>query len=68
MIELQIYSTVPEEIRLVERYWAMNAEGKFLETVLDLLPFHNIVNSTQLAAFVRNISQAWDLNQICPQC
>lgn len=58
MIELQIYSTAPEEIRLVKRYWAMNAEGKFPEPVADLLPFHNIVNSTQLAAFVRNISQA----------
>ena len=46
----------------------MNAEGKFPEPVADLLPFHNIVNSTQLAAFVRNISQAWDLNQTCPQC
>jgi len=68
MIELQVYSTVPEEISLAERYWVMNREGKFDENVADLLPFQNIANSTQLAAFVRNISQAWDMNQSCAQC
>lgn len=68
MIALDIYSINPEEIELVERYWAMDEEADFKEKVADLLPFRNITNTMQLAAFLRDISQAWDTNQICPEC
>ncbi|MFZ6777078.1 hypothetical protein ACO0LD_09590 [Undibacterium sp. Ji83W] len=68
MIELDIYSNTPDEISIVERYWAMNSDGKFKESVKDLLPFYHITSTTQLSAFIRSISQAWDMNQICKQC
>lgn len=68
MIELDIYSTSPEDIELAKRYWAMDEEGEFKEKVASLLPFRSITSTSQLAAFLREISQAWDMNQICPLC
>ena len=65
MIELEMFSTVPGEIELARRYWAMNEEGKFVESVADLLPLGNVKNSSQLVAFVKRISTAWDQNQTC---
>lgn len=68
MIELEIFSAVPDEVELAQRYWAMNEEGKFKENVADLLPFGSIRNSSQLVAFVKKISTARDQNQTCPKC
>jgi transcription elongation factor Elf1 len=68
MIKLNFRSTHQEEIRLAERYWAMDDCGKFKEVVADLLPFQGIATTAKLAARVREIAQAWDENQVCPSC
>lgn len=68
MIHLNYHSTDPEEITLAERYFAMDATGKFVENVADLLPFREITKVSQLAAAMRRIVQALDKNQQCPQC
>lgn len=68
MIELHIASSVPEEMSLVQRYWAMDDEGKFKENIASLLPFRNLTTTTQLGAFVRSISTVYDTNQTCGIC
>ncbi|MBX9799150.1 MAG: hypothetical protein K2Y13_06785 [Burkholderiaceae bacterium] len=68
MIKLDIYSTNVEEIEIAERYWGVDSEGNFAEKVNALLPFRGIKNSSQLAAFIREIAQASDTRQVCPEC
>jgi hypothetical protein len=68
MIHLNFRSTDPEEIAIAQRYFAMDAVGKFKENVADLLPFRGITKVSQLAAQMRSIVQALDHNQQCPKC
>ena len=37
VIDVEIYSDDPDDHVLVDRYWAMNEDGKFKENVADLL-------------------------------
>ncbi|MBT8764857.1 Rossmann-fold NAD(P)-binding domain-containing protein [Metapseudomonas boanensis] len=67
-IKLKISSADPEEARLIERYWAQDEIGGFVEKVNALLPFRNITKSAMLAGFIRQHCQAVDENQRCPQC
>lgn len=68
MIDVEIYSDDPDDHVLVDRYWAMNEDGKFKENVADLLPYKEIKNIHQLAQHISQVSQAWDRNQICSHC
>lgn len=67
-IKLKISSADPEEVRLIERYWAQDEFGGFVEKVNALLPFRNITKSAVLSCFIRQHCQAVDENQSCPQC
>ena len=46
----------------------MDSTGKFKEAVADLLPFQDISTTLKLTTKIREIAQAWDENQICPNC
>lgn len=67
-IKLEMTTIDPEESRLAARYWAMSDTGEFLEKVMDLVPFRDIVHSGTLAAHVRTWCRAYDENLTCPDC
>lgn len=68
MIELTFHSTDPDEMSLAQRYWAMDENGKFRESLTALLPFRDISTANRLVNLIREIAQAHDNNQICPNC
>ncbi|WP_231949297.1 hypothetical protein [Herminiimonas arsenitoxidans] len=68
MIDVEIYSDDPDDHVLVDRYWAMNEDGKFKENVSNLLPHKEIKNVHQLTEHISQVSQAWDRGQICSHC
>ncbi|WP_283188862.1 hypothetical protein [Pseudomonas sp. PMCC200344] len=67
-IKLEIHATDPEVISLVQRYWAMNEEGDFLEKVGALLPFREVKNAAGIASFVKTQCLVIDQNQSCSIC
>lgn len=67
-IRLEIHATDPEVISLVQRYWAMNEEGEFLEKVSALLPFREVKNSAGVAGFVRTHCRVIDESLSCSIC
>lgn len=64
-VELDFLTTDPEEMELVNRYWAMNEYGEFLMPLKDLVPFKEIKQPAQLTKFVRTLCLAYDMNDIC---
>ncbi|MDH0745420.1 hypothetical protein N5D61_03550 [Pseudomonas sp. GD03842] len=67
-IKLEMKTTDPEKMELAVRYWAMSETGEFVEKVVDLVPFRDIVHSGTLAAHVREWCRAYDENLTCPDC
>jgi len=67
-IRLQILTEAPKEIELIERYWAMDASGQFLEKVNALSDVLEMPQGATLAGFIRQRCRAFDENQVCPQC
>lgn len=67
-IRLEIHSTDPEVIELVQRYWALNEECKPVENVSAMLPFREVLKPHTLAAYVRTHCAVYDENQTCSVC
>ncbi|MEX5630122.1 hypothetical protein [Pseudomonas marginalis] len=67
-IRLQLLTEDPREIEWVERYWAMDESGQFLEKVSALNDVMDMPRGVTLAGFVRQRCRAFDENQVCPQC
>lgn len=67
-IRLQLLTEDPTEIELIQRYWAMDESGQFLEKVSALSEILQLPQGVTLAAFIRQRCTAFDEKQICPQC
>lgn len=67
-IKLDIKTTDSETISLLQRYWATDEAGGFVEKVSALLPFREIKNSSGLASYIRTVCAAFDENQTCVKC
>jgi hypothetical protein len=64
-VKLEFLTSDLEEIELINRYWAMNEHGGFLEPLKELLPFRELKQPAQLAKYVRKLCIAYDLNHLC---
>ncbi|UII73553.1 hypothetical protein LVW35_10435 [Pseudomonas sp. HN11] len=67
-IKLQMLTEHPNEIALIERYWAVDESGQFLEKVSVLADVIQMPQGVTLASFIRQRCTAFDENQVCPQC
>ncbi|KAA0696110.1 hypothetical protein DT594_01755 [Halopseudomonas laoshanensis] len=67
-VRLEFLTQDTAEVELARRYWAMDAEGLFLEKVKDLVPFRDLTQSSFLSMRVRKYCIAYDENQFCRQC
>lgn len=67
-IRLELHTEDPEEITFIQRYWATDEYGAFVEKVNDLVPFREITQGGAIAAFVRQRCTAYDENQPCKSC
>lgn len=67
-IRLQLLTEDPKEIEWVERYWAMDEAGQFLEKVSALNGFVEMAQGVTLISWIRQRCRAFDENQVCPQC
>lgn len=67
-IKLEILATDLETITLVQRYWAMNEAGEFLERVNGLLPFRDVKNSAGMVSFIKTQCRVFDEYQTCSIC
>lgn len=52
-IRLQLLTEDPKEIELIERYWAMDESGQFLEKVSALSDVLEMGQGVTLAGFIR---------------
>lgn len=68
MIKFEILSDDPADEELVARYWAMGADGKFVENVSDLLPYKAISSNHLLLSYIQQVSIARDERFICSRC
>ena len=68
MIKFEILSDDPVDEALVARYWAMDANGKFVENVSDLLPYRGISSNHYLLSYIQQVSIARDERFICSRC
>lgn len=68
MIKFEILSDDPADEVLVARYWAMDADGKFVENVSDLLPYNGISSNYHLLSYIQQVSIARDKRLICSKC
>ncbi|WP_256672380.1 hypothetical protein [Pseudomonas sp. ANT_J12] len=67
-IKLQMLTEDPQEIELIERYWAVDELGRYLEKVSDLGGLIEMAQGVSLASFIRQRCNAFDENQVCPKC
>ena len=67
-IKLQLLTEDTQEIELIERYWAVDESGQYLEKVSALAGIIEMAQGVTLASFIRQRCQAFDENQVCPQC
>lgn len=67
-IKLQMLTENPQEIELIERYWAVDESGRYLEKVSELGGLIEMAQGVSLASFIRQRCNAFDENQVCPQC
>lgn len=67
-IRLQLLTEDPKEIELIQRYWAMDEFGQFLEKVNALSEVLQLPQGVTMAAFMRERCRAFDENQVCPEC
>lgn len=68
MIKFEILSGDPVDEALVARYWTMDANGKFVENVSDLLPYKGISSNHHLLSYIQQVSIARDERFICSRC
>jgi hypothetical protein len=67
-IKLQMLTEDPKEIELIERYWAVDESGQYLEKVSALGGVIEMAPGVTLASFIRQRCNAFDENQVCPKC
>ncbi|HJH23413.1 MAG TPA: hypothetical protein K8U84_02540 [Paenalcaligenes hominis] len=67
-IRFEVYSEKEIDRNLVERYWAQDKEGDFLDKVSSLLPFGEIKTIPQLVSYLNTISNAWNEAVQCRKC
>lgn len=67
-IKLQILTEDPKEIELIERYWAADESGQYLEKVSALADVIEMAPGVTLSSFIRQRCKAFDDNQVCPKC
>ncbi|WP_448120145.1 hypothetical protein [Pseudomonas veronii] len=67
-IKLQMLTHDPKEIELIERYWAVDESGQFLEKVSALEGVIEMPQGVTLISFIRQRCNAFDENQVCPNC
>ncbi|WP_411389226.1 hypothetical protein [Pseudomonas sp. MPB23] len=67
-IRLQMLTEDPKEIELIERYWAVDESGQYLEKVSALEGIVEMAQGVTLASFIRQRCNAFDENQVCPKC
>lgn len=67
-IKLQMLTEDPKEIELIERYWAIDESGQYLEKVSALGGVIEMAPGVTLASFIRQRCNAFDENQVCPKC
>lgn len=67
-IKLQMLTEDPKEIELIERYWAVDESGQYLEKVSALTDVIEMAPGVTLASFVRQRCNAFDDNQVCSKC
>ncbi|AZE60504.1 MULTISPECIES: hypothetical protein [Pseudomonas fluorescens group] len=67
-IKLQMLTEDPKEIELIERYWAVDESGQYLEKVSALTDVIEMAPGVTLASFIRQRCNAFDDNQVCPKC
>lgn len=67
-IKLQMLTEDPKEIELIERYWAVDESGQYLEKVSALEGIVEMAQGVTLASFIRQRCNAFDENQVCPEC
>ncbi|MCS3418612.1 hypothetical protein M2399_003787 [Pseudomonas sp. BIGb0450] len=67
-IRLQILTEDPKEIELIERYWAVDEFGQYLEKVSALTELIEMAQGVTLTSFIRERCNAFDENQVCPTC
>lgn len=67
-IKLQMLTEDPKEIELIERYWAVDESGQYLEKVSALEGIIEMAQGVTLASFIRQRCNAFDENQVCPEC
>lgn len=68
MIKLDIKSTNEQDIQLVNKYWELDADEKFVRTVSSLLPFGVISNTSTLVNYINDVSFAKCLDVTCSGC
>lgn len=68
MIQLEFLTTNPEDRSMAQRYWALNDNGKFANTVASLLPWHSARTANQLSAALQAVAVARAINRKCSQC
>lgn len=67
-IKLQLLTEDRKEIELIERYWAIDESGQYLEKVSALEGIIEMGQGVTLASFIRQRCNAFDENQVCPEC
>lgn len=67
-IELTFLTDDPEEIEIVEQYWALNPNGTFRGTVKSLLPFRRIRKAHGLLLLVQDCATAVCPDNPCNTC
>lgn len=67
-IKLHMLTEDPKEIELIERYWAVDESGQYLEKVSALQGVIEMAPGVTLASFIRQRCNAFDENQVCPEC
>lgn len=67
-IKLQMLTEDPKEIELIERYWAVDESGQYVEKVGALTDVIEMAPGVTLASFIRQRCNAFDDNQVCPKC
>ncbi|KMN16123.1 hypothetical protein [Pseudomonas weihenstephanensis] len=67
-IKLQLLTENPKEIELIERYWAVDESGQYLEKVSALAGIIEMAQGVTLTSFIRQRCNAFDEHQVCLKC
>lgn len=67
-IRLVFRTEKPEEIELVNRYWARAKDNSFVGTVKSMLPFGAATKPKELVALIQNLADAYYSGSKCSEC